>query len=65
MLAVVKSSAERGIEVRTDWPEPTAGPGQVLLQVAAAVDVIEEIEVTARIFLHLEQRAYLTVPEDH
>ena len=36
MLAVVKSSAERGIEVRTDWPEPTAGPGQVLLQVAAA-----------------------------
>ena len=32
---------------------------------AAAVDIIEEIEATARIFLHLEQRAYLTVPEDH
>jgi threonine 3-dehydrogenase len=36
MLAVVKSSADRGLEVRTDWPEPKAGPGQVLLDVAAA-----------------------------
>lgn len=36
MLAVVKSSPERGIEVRTDWPEPQVGAGQVLLEVAAA-----------------------------
>jgi ribulose-5-phosphate 4-epimerase/fuculose-1-phosphate aldolase len=32
---------------------------------ATAVDVIEEIEATARVFLHLGQRAYLTVPEDN
>lgn len=36
MKAVVKSAAERGITVVDDWPEPTAGPGEVLLDVAAA-----------------------------
>lgn len=36
MRAVVKSSAAKGVEIREDWPEPVAGPGEVLLQVAAA-----------------------------
>ncbi|WP_448620642.1 alcohol dehydrogenase catalytic domain-containing protein [Geodermatophilus sp. URMC 65] len=36
MKAVVKHAAERGIQVREDWAEPVAGPGQVLLEVAAA-----------------------------
>lgn len=36
MKAVIKHAAERGIEIRTDWAEPVAGPGQVLLEVAAA-----------------------------
>lgn len=36
MRAVVKSAAEPGLTVRTDWPEPAAGPGQVLIDVAAA-----------------------------
>jgi threonine 3-dehydrogenase len=36
MKAVVKHEAERGIQVREDWAEPVAGPGQVLLEVAAA-----------------------------
>ena len=36
MKAVVKHAAERGIQIREDWPEPVAGPGQVLLEVAAA-----------------------------
>ncbi|ADB74180.1 alcohol dehydrogenase catalytic domain-containing protein [Geodermatophilus obscurus] len=36
MKAVVKHAAERGIKVREDWAEPVAGPGQVLLEVAAA-----------------------------
>ena len=36
MKAVVKHAAERGIQIREDWAEPVAGPGQVLLEVAAA-----------------------------
>ncbi|MBO1804403.1 alcohol dehydrogenase catalytic domain-containing protein [Leucobacter ruminantium] len=36
MRAVVKAAAERGIEIRDDWREPEAGPGEVLIQVAAA-----------------------------
>ena len=36
MKAVIKHAAERGIQVREDWAEPVAGPGQVLLEVAAA-----------------------------
>ncbi len=36
MKAVVKQAAERGIQVRKDCAEPVAGPGQVLLEVAAA-----------------------------
>jgi threonine 3-dehydrogenase len=36
MLAIVKATADRGFEVRNDWPEPTPGPGQVLIEVAAA-----------------------------
>ena len=36
MKAVIKHAAERGIEIRDDWAEPVAGPGQVLLEVAAA-----------------------------
>jgi threonine 3-dehydrogenase len=36
MKAVVKHAAERGIQVRKDWAEPVAGPGEVLLEVAAA-----------------------------
>jgi threonine 3-dehydrogenase len=36
MKAVIKHAAERGIQVREDWAEPAAGPGQVLLEVAAA-----------------------------
>jgi len=36
MKAVVKHAAERGIQVRGDWAEPVARPGEVLLEVAAA-----------------------------
>ncbi len=36
MKAVIKPSQTRGIEVRKDWAEPTAGPGEVLLDIAAA-----------------------------
>ena len=36
MRAVVKSAAERGLVIRDDWPEPTPGPGEVLVEVAAA-----------------------------
>jgi threonine 3-dehydrogenase len=36
MRAVVKPAAERGIQVRDDWAEPAVGPGEVLLEVAAA-----------------------------
>ena len=36
MKAVIKHAPERGIEIRDDWAEPVAGPGQVLLEVAAA-----------------------------
>ena len=36
MKAVVKPAAARGIEVRDDWADPAAGPGEVLIQVAAA-----------------------------
>ena len=36
MKAVIKHAAERGIQVREDWAEPDAGPGEVLLEVAAA-----------------------------
>jgi threonine 3-dehydrogenase len=36
MKAVVKARAEKGIEFRDDWPEPEAGPGEVLVEVAAA-----------------------------
>ncbi|MFI2104541.1 alcohol dehydrogenase catalytic domain-containing protein [Isoptericola sp. NPDC019693] len=36
MRAVVKTTAEAGLTYREDWPEPTAGPGQVLIEVAAA-----------------------------
>jgi threonine 3-dehydrogenase len=36
MKAVVKTRAEKGLEFREDWPEPTAAAGQVVVQVAAA-----------------------------
>jgi len=36
MRAVVKNTAAPGLQVVTDWPEPVAGPGQVLIEVAAA-----------------------------
>jgi threonine 3-dehydrogenase len=36
MKAVIKTRAEKGLEYREDWPEPVAGPGQVIVQVAAA-----------------------------
>ncbi len=36
MRAVIKSSAAKGVEVRNDWPEPVAGPGEVVIDVAAA-----------------------------
>jgi len=36
MRAVIKPHPTPGIEVRTDWPDPTPGPGEVLLKVAAA-----------------------------
>lgn len=36
MRAIVKSAPERGLTFRDDWPEPIAGPGQVLVVVAAA-----------------------------
>jgi threonine 3-dehydrogenase len=32
----VKSDAARGITFRDDWPDPVAGPGEVLVEVAAA-----------------------------
>jgi threonine 3-dehydrogenase len=36
MLGVVKAEADKGFEVRKDCPEPTPGPGDVLIDVAAA-----------------------------
>ncbi|MEW1835967.1 alcohol dehydrogenase catalytic domain-containing protein [Microbacterium sp. NPDC079995] len=36
MRAVLKSAAEKGLDYREDYPEPQAGPGEVLIKVAAA-----------------------------
>lgn len=36
MLAVIKAEAAKGFDVHKDWPEPTPGPGDVLIDVAAA-----------------------------
>ena len=36
MKAVVKTSAERGVEYVTDYPDPNAADGQVVIEVAAA-----------------------------
>lgn len=36
MRAVLKTSPERGVEYATAHPDPEPGPGEVVLEVAAA-----------------------------
>ena len=44
MRAVVKTRAEKGLEYREDWPEPVAGPGQVVVK-----DYYAELPIAIRV----------------